>query len=197
MLILLNAGCGVEDPDAPNKETMDKLVAIHATRQEVEASVKFLCKIGHLVCLLTTFMTACCSSNDSRGKVLYHDLTELFAKYYPAYVSHFSDNKMHFEYNVGVLLTYTVVGYENPVIVRGPQKGGVEADLELMPGKYNGQAVLPQTFEHVNYMSFGLAPYSSTCDCYWSVSLKYPKDDISQDFLKQFRERVQKFEKIQ
>lgn len=35
--------CTVDDPDAPKKETMDALVAKHATRAEVEATIRCGC----------------------------------------------------------------------------------------------------------------------------------------------------------
>ncbi len=130
-------------------------------------------------------------------KQFYSKLKLLFRKHYPQATSHLLKDKIYFEHNTRVFIVHEPLmtgEWQNPWETRGPQPGGILCDVTLYKGPYQGQAVVPQTFDKRYFKSFMAAPYSSKHDAHLEVHLSYP-GNVSDDFLKQFTELVNDFGK--
>lgn len=68
--------------------------------------------------------------------------------------------------------------------VRGPNRKGILGDIRLVPGQYDGQAVLPQTFDERYFKTLVMAVPSPGREQYLYVHLSYP-DSVSPGFLKE------------
>ena len=76
----------------------------------------------------------------------------------------------------------------------GPQRKGILCRYKLIPGKYMGAAMLPQTFNHHYYQIYSVAPYSAKHNCYLQASLYYPEADTDPEILRGFRDLTKNFE---
>ncbi len=128
---------------------------------------------------------------------LYDCLNQTFRSYYPEVTSNTTDRKMHFEYDTRVFLVHHPLKngeWQDAVEVRGPNRGGFLCDLELVPGTYNGAAVVPQEFDERYYKVLLMAPGSQKHHCYLHARLFYPRD-TKPEFIKQYSELINGFEK--
>lgn len=128
-------------------------------------------------------------------KKLYSSLYTIVTRYYPNASFHMLDHKIHFEYKTRIFILHgqSHTGERgNPYEERGPNKDGILSDIQIIPGKYQGEAVAPQVFDKRYYKSYLLAPYSPKHNCYLHVWLHYPKE-VSEQFIKEFIETVNNF----
>ena len=133
----------------------------------------------------------------SRLKPFYSELRTLFLRHYSKATSHLLGERIHFEQETRVFIVHEPLKtgeWQDPMEVRGPKSGGVLCDIELREGKYNGAAVVPQTFDKRYFKVLVMAPHSAKEDAYLYVHLCYPRN-ISDEFLKQFTELVNSFDK--
>jgi hypothetical protein len=133
----------------------------------------------------------------SRLERLYPELRTLFLRHYPQVTSHLLDEKIHFEQDTRVFIVHESLKtgeWQDPRETRGPKRGGILCDLELREGKYNGAAVVPQTFDKRYFKLLVMAPYSQKHNAHLYLHLCYPSN-VSDDFLKQFTEQVNGLEK--
>jgi hypothetical protein len=130
-------------------------------------------------------------------KRFYLELQMLFRKHYPMATFHLLKDKIHFEHDTRIFIVHEPLltgEWQDPWETRGPKPGGVLCDITLLKGQYQGQAVVPQTFDKRYFKILLAAPYSSKNDAHLEVHLSYPRN-VSDDFLKQFAELVNDFGK--
>jgi len=134
-------------------------------------------------------------------------LQALFRKYYPkATFTNLGVNGIHFEYEI-ITFEFPDIGppggKREATTQRGPKKGGILCSIYLEKGEYRGQIALmprgggqygPFLIDRKVYKQLLMAPYSARLDAHLWVSLSYPSD-ASDDFLKEFRARMNAFEK--
>gem|GEM_PF-1484488 len=130
-------------------------------------------------------------------KRFYSELKTLFRKQYPQATSHLLKDNIHFESDTRVFIVHesTMTGdWQDPWETRGPKSGGILCDIRFQKGKYQGQAVTPQTFNKRYFKTLLLASYSEKRDAHIVVQLSYPRN-VNEDFLRQFTELVNEFGK--
>lgn len=130
-------------------------------------------------------------------KSFYAELRAVLRRHYPKATSHLLKDKIHFEHDTRVFIVheaYKTGEWQDPWEERGPKPGGIHCDLTLQKGGYPGAAEVPQSFDKRYFTVLLLAPYSSKRDEHLMVRLAYPQD-VSQEFLKQFTDLVNSFEK--
>jgi hypothetical protein len=128
-------------------------------------------------------------------KRLYSELRTLFQQHYPKATSHLLKDKIHFEHDTRAFIVHepTKTGeWQDPWETRGPKRGGILCDIELRKGKYEGAAMVPQTFDKRYFKALLMAPYSSRREVHLYIHLSYPAD-AKADFLKQFTDVVNDF----
>lgn len=130
-------------------------------------------------------------------KPLLAEVRKLVEKHYPQAKVTLKGETIHFEWNARKFMIHEPLltgewqdAHEEP----GPQKGGIYGDLELRPGDYGGQAVVPQSFDKRYFTLLLMAPYSKKLDHHLYVHLKYPRQ-VSGEFLKEFTCLVDQFDK--
>src|SRR5215471_6760267 len=128
-------------------------------------------------------------------KRYYSELQTLFRRYYPKATSHLLKDEIHFEHDTWVFIVHEPLKtgeWQDPWETRGPKPGGILCDIELQKGKYEGAAVVPQTFDKRYFKLLVMAPYSPKQDVHLYIHLSYPAN-VSVDFLKQFTELANNF----
>jgi hypothetical protein len=166
-------------------------------------ALRFACiVVGCLACLQSR--SACSAEETVIGRAAKLDLKPLLEqvgrlvkRYYPKAEVTSKEELIHVEYGTRVFVIHSL-GKDGIWLdahqERGPQKGGIYADLEIREGEYEGQAALPQAFDLRYFTSFLMAPYSKKLDRHLYIHLKYPKD-VPDEFLKEFRALVNDFDK--
>src|SRR5438046_1774839 len=97
----------------------------------------------------------------------YSELHTLVHRHYPKSTSHLLKDKIHFEYDTRVFIvheTYKTGEWQDPWEERGPKPGGILCDLALKKGRYEGAAMVPQTFDKRYFKVWLMAPYSAKHD---------------------------------
>jgi len=133
----------------------------------------------------------------SRLDRFYKESKTLLLRHYPQVTSHLREEKLHFEQNTRIFIVHEprkTGEWQDPWETRGPNPGGILCEIEMRQGKYEGAAVLPQTFDKRYFNVLVMAPYSQKHNAYLYVHLSYPAN-VSDDFLKQFFEIVNGWEK--
>ena len=154
------------------------------------------------VLLLCFFMTFGRTQADDEPKPdlgpLQEEIRKLVLKHYPkGKVTLENDGSIHFEFNTRKYMIHEPLltgEWQDAHEEIGPQKSGIYGDLEIRPGLYGGQAVVPQAFDKRYFTLLMLAPYSKKLNHHLYVHLKYPSD-APKEFIKEFVELVNGFEK--
>jgi hypothetical protein len=156
-----------------------------------------------LLACVSSFLLGTARADDSEPlqdpalKRFHAELRTLFSRYYPKATSHLLKNKIHFEQDTRLFIVHEALKtgeWQDPWEERGPKRGGILCDITLEKGPYQGAAMVPQEFDKRYFMVLVSAPYSSKRDVHLEVHLAYPRD-VSGEFLKQFTELVNDFEK--
>lgn len=130
-------------------------------------------------------------------KRFYSELQTVFRRHYPNVTSHLLKDKIHFEQDTRVFIMHESLmtgEWQDPFEERGPKPGGILCEIRLEKGRYEGQAVVPQTFDKRYFKVLLMAPYSPKHDTHLWVNISYPQR-VSADFLKEFAEMVDHYEK--
>jgi hypothetical protein len=130
-------------------------------------------------------------------KGFYSQVQILVHKYYPNATSSFLRENIHFEHDTRIFIVHEMdkMGrWQDPSDERGPKPGGIYCDMSLEPGRFEGAAMVPQTFDRYYFKVLLLAPYSAKRDAHLTARLVYPAN-VDQEFLKQFTDLVNGFEK--
>src|SRR6185295_11725640 len=97
--------------------------------------------------------------------------------YYPNAKTELAGGRIHFEHDTRVFMVHTALmtgEWQEARPTIGPNPHGILCNIELVPGVYNGQAVLPQTFNECYFETLAMAVASPTGSHYLSVHLSYP-----------------------
>jgi hypothetical protein len=122
----------------------------------------------------------------------YGELRTLFLKHYPGVTSHLLNERMHFEHDTRIFIVHEPLKtgeWQDPWETRGPKRGGILCDITLQEGRYQGAAVVPQTFDKRYFQLLLMAPYSVKHDRHLIVHLSYP-GNVKPEFLKEFTDLV-------
>ena len=124
------------------------------------------------------------------------EVRRLVERHYPKATVRRDGSVIHFEFNTRKFLIHEPLltgEWQDAHEEVGPQKGGIYADLSLNPGKYQGMADVPQSFDKRYFTLRVMAPYSGRLDRHLSVHLKYPRD-VPPGFLPEFQRLVNEFD---
>ena len=156
-----------------------------------------------MLALLAIFITAPTRAADAETlqnpalKRFYSELQTIFRNQYPDVTSDLLKDKIHFECDTRLFIVHEegMSGrWLDPWEERGPKPGGILCDITLEKGKYQGQAIVPQTIDKRYFKFLMMAPYSEKQDIHLIVYLSYPQN-VSDDFLKRFTKLVNSFDK--
>jgi hypothetical protein len=129
----------------------------------------------------------------------YGGLRSLFLNYYPGATSHLLNQKMHFEHDTRMFIVHEPLKtgeWQDPWETRGPKRGGILCDVTLQEGRYQGAAVVPQTFDKRYFQVLLMAPYNPKQDRHLQVHLSYP-GNVKPEFLKEFTDLVNAYSTYQ
>ncbi len=132
---------------------------------------------------------------DPSVKRLYSCLRPLFLKHYPQAVSEVRADRLHFEHDTRTFLIHVPLKtgeWQEAAEVRGPNRRGIVCNIQLVEGKYNGQAVLPQTIDERYFKTLVTAVASQRRDAYLYVHLSYP-DGVGREFMREFTGVLDRF----
>jgi hypothetical protein len=123
---------------------------------------------------------------------LLSDLRPVFQRYYPEAKSQLRGDLLEFEHDTRVFLIHVPLKtgeWQEAREIRGPNPGGILCTIELRDGRYNGAAVLPQTFNNRYFDTAVMAVASPDQSRHLYVHLSYP-DTVKKGFLVEFQETV-------
>ncbi len=129
---------------------------------------------------------------------LYAALTKTFKSHYPEIVTSLHGHRIHFEYHTRKFMVHRALKtgeWQEAAETVGPNRGGIIADVELLPGAYMGAAVVPQTFDEHYFNVFLAAPQCRKRNCYLLARLSYP-ERINMEFFQEYSRLVNDFEKL-
>ena len=184
-------------PGARDTKSVTQLIAlsmINITRKTSFLLLILLCSSSSLSSVCRADVEA---QQNSRLGRLYSELRTLFVRHYPQVTSHQLNEKLHFEHDTRIFIIHEqrkTGEWQDPWETRGPKSGGILCDIQMREGKYEGAAVVPQTFDKRYFSLLVMAPYSQRHNAYLYVHLSYP-GNVREDFLKQFAELVNGWEK--
>jgi hypothetical protein len=121
---------------------------------------------------------------------LLSDLRPVFQRYYPNVTSQLRGDLLEFEHDTRVFLIHARLKtgeWQEARETRGPNPGGIVCTIELREGRYNGAAVLPQTFNNRYFDTLVMALASPDQSRHLYVHLSYP-DTVKKEFLGEFHE---------
>ena len=119
-------------------------------------------------------------------------LRPVLQRYYPDAQPQLRGDLLEFEHDTRVFLIHSRLKtgeWQEARETRGPNSGGIVGTIELRNGRYNGAAVLPQTFDNRYFETLVMAEASDDQSKYLYVHLSYP-DSVKSGFLAEFREVV-------
>jgi hypothetical protein len=124
---------------------------------------------------------------------LYSRLRPMFQRHYPEVKSHQEGASIEFAHDTRTFLIHARLKtgeWQEAREVTGPNRHGLLCSIELRQGRYDGAAVLPQTFDQRYFQTLVMEVPSPDAESYFYVHLSYP-DEVSPGFLKEFQETVQ------
>jgi hypothetical protein len=128
---------------------------------------------------------------------LYREVRAVVRRYYPEATAHRLDRKIHFEHDTRVFVVHEPLKtgeWQDPWEERGPRQRGIIADIEIVPGRWRGAAVVPQSFDRRYFTHHLMAPYSETLDAHLYVSIKYPRT-VPDGFLRELADVLNHFDR--
>ena len=127
---------------------------------------------------------------------LYREVRAVVRRYYPDATAHQLGAKLHFEHDTRIFVIHEPLKtgeWQDPWEERGPKSRGIIGDVEVVPGRWQGAAVVPQSFDRRYFTHLLMAPYSAALDAHLHVSIKYPRA-VPDGFLKDLTELVTRFD---
>ena len=128
---------------------------------------------------------------------LYSQVRQIVRRHYPEATFHQLNDKIYFEHDTRIFVIHEPLKtgeWQAPSEERGPKIHGILGDIEIRPGKYQGAALVPQSFDKRYFTVYLMAPYSERLDAHLYIHIKYPRR-VSEGFLKQLTEVLNDFEK--
>ena len=119
-------------------------------------------------------------------------LRPVLERYSPGARSQVRGSVLEFEHDTRVFLIHIPLKtgeWQEAREIKGPNRGGILGTIELRDGRYDGAAVLPQTFDERYFETLVMAEPSPDETQYLYVHLSYP-DGVERRFLGEFHEAV-------
>ena len=127
-------------------------------------------------------------------------LTRLYSRLRPVFQRHYSEvssqrerHSIEFAHDTRTFFIHARLKtgeWQEAREVKGPNRRGILCSIELRQGRYDGAAVLPQTFDHQYFQTRVMAVPAPAETSYFYAHLSYP-DEVNPGFLKDFEETVQ------
>ena len=124
-----------------------------------------------------------------KSKRVFQEIERLVKRHYPKALFHQKDEGISFELNTRSFMIHVPLKtgeWQEARKTRGPKMGGVMGSVELRKGRYEGAALLPQTFDHCYYLEMVSVAYSQKCDRHLYSHLSIPKLDRNDAFIMEF-----------
>ncbi|NOY29593.1 MAG: hypothetical protein GXP28_05280, partial [Planctomycetes bacterium] len=128
---------------------------------------------------------------------LYNQVLKIVRHHFPDATSHKLNNKIHFEDDTRIFIVHEPLKtgeWQDPWEERGPKKHGIYGDIEIRAGRWQGAAVVPQSFDKRYFTTLLMAPYSERLDVHLVVHIKYPHE-VPKDFLNELSALLKQFER--
>lgn len=119
-------------------------------------------------------------------------LDPVFRRYYAGTKTNHEGERLSFEFNTRLFMIHVPLKtgeWQDAREVKGPNPRGILCSIEVVPGRYNGQAVLPQTFDERYFETKVAQVPSPDGSKHLYVRLSYPRG-VDAKFLKGFWEIV-------
>ena len=123
---------------------------------------------------------------------------KLVEKHYPKAEFTATGSELHFAFNTRKYMIHEARKdgeWQDATEQLGPQKGGVCGDAVVATGRFEGAALVPQSFDKRYFVEWMAAPYSEKLNRHLLVHLKVPSN-AHQGFVKDFADLVATFEKL-
>ncbi len=120
---------------------------------------------------------------------LYTRLIPTFERYYPNIRSQLAPRSIEFEHDTRIFLIHMPLRtgeWQDAREVKGPNLRGILCHIELIDGRYQGAAMLPQTFDYRYFKTLAMAVASPNGLAYLYVHLSYP-ERVDAGFLEEFQ----------
>jgi hypothetical protein len=182
-----------------NRNGVDKALQVHLIFAN-SMKHKSLLLFASFVCTLMAMSTGAAPEEPLQNPALkrfYSELRNVFRKHYPQATSHLLKESIHFEHDTRLFIVHEPLKtgeWQDPWETRGPEPGGILCEINLVKGKYQGAAVVPQTFDKRYFTVLLMAPYASKHDVHLYIHLSYPPR-VNGEFLKEFTDLANNFEK--
>jgi len=124
---------------------------------------------------------------------LYSRLVPNFDRHYPKIRAQLTPGSIEFEQDTRTFLVHIPLKtgeWQDAREVKGPNRRGILCRIDLIEGKYQGAAALPQTFDYRYFKTLAMAVASPSGSAYLYVHLSYP-DGVDAGFLKEFQDTLQ------
>ncbi|MBV8878881.1 MAG: hypothetical protein JO332_02845 [Planctomycetaceae bacterium] len=152
-----------------------------------------------LVALVTVGLGATAAAAPGKDLSPFFDAVRaLVEKHYPKAAVTAKAARLTFEFNTRKYMVHEPLKtgeWQDAHEELGPQKGGVVGEIDVVPGRYEGAAVVPQGVDKRYFVLWFAAPSSEKLGVHLLVHLKYPPN-APKEFLKDFTELVEKFESL-
>jgi hypothetical protein len=126
-------------------------------------------------------------------------LQTLFAKYFPKVTATAKNGGLTLDCQTRIFLIHERPrgggDWQDASPQRGPNPGGIYCEIVSEEGPYNDQAEAPQIFDKRYFKILLVAPYSKRLNRHLHILLYYP-DGTPETFLREFKEAVDRFEKL-
>lgn len=119
-------------------------------------------------------------------------LDPVLHRYYPGAKAQIKSDRVMFEHDTRVFLVHVPLKtgeWQEAREVKGPNRQGIFCTIQLRDGRYNGAAVLPQTFNQRYFETTVAQAPSPDGSRYLYIHLSYP-GDVRPGFQKEFWEVV-------
>ncbi len=83
--------------------------------------------------------------------------------------------------------------WQDAVAMTGPKKGGILIEIELREGRWEGAAVVPQSFDHHYFDVLLLAPYAKSHDRHLVVRIATPRLGADAELVEAFTKLANDF----
>lgn len=115
------------------------------------------------------------------------DLKKLFLEYYPRAKVEQSGDHLEIAFKVGKQATTT------GRTIMAPKIDGILCDLDLKPGKYKSDKILPSRINEMRYVIIEMAPYNEPLDKHLHTKLLFDPG-TPEIFITRFKKLIDKFE---
>jgi hypothetical protein len=126
---------------------------------------------------LTLVSSTVSAKQAAAGSQLFDKLQALFSKHYPQALIERTDKTFTAKFRAKSFMIRLPLktGELQPArAIEGPAEGGIVCSVEIAPGRWQGAAMVPQSFDHQHFTSLLMAPYSTKSNSHLVAHLDYP-----------------------